>query len=276
MENVMISDDDLDDEPASERDDWQQLAPGVRRLSLPGNAPVRKILTGHRDREVGAFWSYKMHQHMAHESEDWESRAIKLHEVRVLVEQYFTQAEKLEIRVYGEQIKENGREIVTYTLDTLTVLRGLEVRFEVKPFSKLQPKRKLDPSHARSVYEHDRARKLRRKLRMVRQAYRNAGLLWLLLTEREMDAMSDPKTVDDIIANGGRDIDPDDFARLRFELSRVPGRRLPLGQCEALVCASEFPRGAILARIPERVLSMSLVDPITAESLIKLEEIGDE
>lgn len=272
----MLSDDDFDDEPASETDDWEQLAPGVRRLSLPGNRPVRKILTGRRDRKVGGFWSYKMRQHMAHESEDWELRAIKLHEVHRLVEGYFTQAEKLEIRVDGEQIAENGREIIVYTLDTLTVMPLIEVRFEVKPYWKLQPRRELDARKARSIKEHERARKLRRKLRIVRQAYRMAGLLWLLLTERELDAMSDPETVDDIIANGGRDIDPDDFGRLRFELSRASGRCLPLHQCEALLRASDFPRGAILARIPERILSVSLVDPITPDSLIKLEGIRDE
>jgi hypothetical protein len=272
----MFSYDERDDAPASGSDNWQQLAPGVRRLTFPDNVPVRKILTGHRDRKVGGFWSHKMRRHMAHESEEWERRGIKLQEVHVRVERYFSQPEKLEIRVDGEQITEDGSEIIRYTLDTLTVIRDFEARFEFKPFSMLQPNRKLDPSRPRSVLEHERASKLRRKLRIVRQAYRILGELWLPLTERELDAMSDPDTVDDIIANGGRDIDPDDLGRVRFALSRAPGCRLPLRDCEELVHTSDFPRGAILARIPERVLSISLVDRITPESLIKLEQVADD
>jgi hypothetical protein len=109
----------------------------------------------------------------------------------------------------------------------------------------------------------------------VRQAYRILGELWLPLTEREFDAMSNPDTVDDIIANGGRDIEPEDLGRLRFALSRAPGCQLPLKHCEELVHMSDFPRGAILARIPERVVSISLVDRITPDSLIKLEATHD-
>jgi hypothetical protein len=267
----MLDYDQEDDEPDPGNDDWQELAPGIRRLTLPDNAPVRELITGHRDRKVGALWSYKMGRHMPHESEGFELRGIKLQEVHKDVERYFSQPEKLEIRVDDERITGDGSEIITYTVDTLTVIRGFEARFEYKPFSKLQPKRKLDPGRPRSIIEHERASKLRRKLRIVRQAYRILGELWLPLTERELDAMGNPDTVDDIIANGGRDIDPEDLARLRFALSRAPGYQLPLKHCEELVHASEFPRGAILARIPERVLSISLVDCITPDSLIKME-----
>lgn len=269
---MFYGDDEWADEPSKSVDEnWCSVAPGVRRLALKGNAPVRAILTGHRDREVGGFWSFKMRSHIPHESEDWERRGIKRQEVDFRVERYYGQPERLEIRVDGEAIRQDGSEVITYTVDTLVEIAGVEVRFEFKPREMLQPSRKLDPDDPKSVREHERARKLRRKLRIVQQAYRASGLLWALLTERELNGMGNPDTIDDIISNGGREIDREDLGRLCSTLNLAPGRCLPLGQCEELVRSSDFPRGAILARIPERVLSVSLFEPITPDTQVILE-----
>lgn len=268
---MLYDDDEQPDEPPLFRDEsWSPLIPGVRRLTLQGNAPVRAILTGRRNRQVGAFWSHKMRAHVPHESEGWELRGIKLQEVDVRVEQYYGQSESIEIRVDDESIGNDGKEVIRYTLDTLIVIGGMAVRGEFKPRARLQPTMRLDPDDVMSVREHEKARKLRRKLRIVQKAYRASGLLWILLTEHELNAMGNPDTVDDIIANGGREIDREDLNRLCTTLALRPGRRLPLGQCEEMLRCSDFPRGAILARIPERVLSVDLIEPITSDTHVIL------
>jgi hypothetical protein len=269
---MRYSDDEWADEPSKPVDENRcSLTPGVRRLALQGNAPVRAILTGHRDRQVGGVWSHKMRAHIPHESEEWERRGIKIQEVDVRVENYYGQPERLEIRVDGETIREDGSEVFTYTVDSLVKIAQVEVRLEFKPREMLRPSAKLDPEDPKSVRQHERARKLRRKLRFVQQAYRASGLLWVLLTERELHEMGDPDIIDDIISNGGREIDRADLGRLCSTLNLAPGRRLPLGRCEELIRASDFPRGAILARIPERVLSVNLLEAITSDSPIALE-----
>jgi hypothetical protein len=253
--------------------EWQDLAPAVRRKAFAGSDPVRRILTGHRDREVGGFWSSKMKAHIAHESEGWERRAFGLQECHVKVEAFYGQPEAIEIRVDGEQISQKGKKIVRYYLDDLSIIGGLEVRMEIKPLELLQPARKLDPNDERSVRRHEKAGKLRRKLRLVHQAYRMSGLIWMPLTEREMDAVSHPDVVEDIVSNNGREIDEDDLARVCTALAASPARRLPMHRCEELVRASDFPRGALLARIPERVLSIDLREPIDDATMVQLEKM---
>jgi hypothetical protein len=252
--------------------EWQELAPGVRRKSFQGNEPVRRILTGRRDREVGGFYSYKMNAHVVHDSEGWERRAFALQECHKDVERFYRQPEALEIRVDKEQISPRGKKCVRYVLDDLSVIGGLEVRMEIKPLELLQPAKKLDPGDERSVRWHEMAAKLRRKLRVVRQAYRLSGLFFMPLTEREMDGMARPDVIEDIIANGGREIDSDDLARVRFALQEAPDRCLPMHRCEELVRESEFPRGALLARIPERIVSINLLEPITDTTIVRLEQ----
>jgi hypothetical protein len=252
--------------------EWQDLAPGVRRKAFAGNDPVRRILTGHRDREVGGFWSYKMNAHAAHESESLERRAFALQECHPKVEAFYGQPEAIEIRVDDERVSPRGRKIVRYFLDDLSIIGGLEVRMEIKPLELLQPAKKCDPDDERGVRRHERAAKLRRKLRLVRQAYRLSGLVWMPLTEREMDAVSHPDVVEDIVSNGGREIDGDDLARVCAALAASPDRRLPMHHCEELVRASDFPRGALLARIPERVLSIDLREPIDDATMVQLEK----
>jgi hypothetical protein len=253
--------------------EWQDLAPGVRRKAFEGNEPVRRILTGHRDREVGGFWSYKMNAHAAHESEGWERRGFGVQECHTKVGAFYGQPEALEIRVDDEQVSPRGKKIVRYFLDDLSIIGGLEVRMEFKPLELLQPAKKLDPNDERSVRRHEKARKLRRKLRLVRQAYRMSGMIWMLLTEREMDAVSHPDVVEDVISNGGREIDLDDLARVCAALTTSSDRRLPMHRCEALVRNSDFPRGALLARIPERVLSVDLREPIDDTTMVRLEKL---
>lgn len=252
--------------------EWQDLAPGVRRQSFEGNEPVRRILTGRRDREVGGFFSYKMNAQVAHDSEWWERRAYALQECHRHVRKFYGQPEMLEIRVDEEQqISPRGKKIVRYVLDDLSVIGRFEIRMEIKPLELLQPSKKLDPSDERSVRRHETASKLRRKMRIVRQAYRLSGMIWMPLTEYEMDAMAHPDVVEDIISNGGREIDPDDLARVRCALAASPDRSLQMHACEQLVRASEFPRGALLARIPERILSVDLLEPITDTTMVRLE-----
>ncbi|MHC2462421.1 hypothetical protein [Bradyrhizobium embrapense] len=253
--------------------EWQELAPGVRRKAFEGSEPVRRILTGHRDREVGGFWSYKMNAHAAHESEGWERRGFALQECHTKVRAFYGQPEALEIRVDDEHVSPRGKKIVRYFLDDLSVIGGLEVRMEFKPLELLQPAKKLDPNNERSVHRHKKAGKLRRKLRLVRQAYRLSGLVWMLLTEREMDAMSHPDVIEDIISNGGREIDGEDLARVCAALVAAPDRQLPMHRCEELVHKSDFPRGALLARIPERVLCVDLREPIDEATMVRLEKL---
>jgi hypothetical protein len=251
--------------------EWEHLAPGVRRKVFPGVEPVRRIITGHRDREVGGFWSYKMNQHVPHESEGWERRGFALQECHRDVDAFYGQPEALEIRVDGDTVCAGGKKIVRYVVDDLSVIRGRDVRIEFKPLLLLQPSEKLDPKDKRSVDTHERARKLRRRLRVVHQAYRLSNMFWMPVTECEMDGMANPDVVEDIISNGGRDIDGDDLARLRRALAGAPDKQLSMDRCEKLVRASEFPRGAILARIPERILSINLLEPITEKTMVHLE-----
>jgi hypothetical protein len=59
---------------------WETIGPGVERFRLPGNEPVRRIITGHRPAKVGAFWSWKNGSHVAHESagEEWCARIFEV------------------------------------------------------------------------------------------------------------------------------------------------------------------------------------------------------
>ena len=58
----------------------------------------------------------------------------------------------------------------------------------------------------------------------------------------------------------------DDLGRLRAELlQRGP---LPLGRCEELIREGQFPRGELLARIPENLIRIDLHAPISGDTII--------
>jgi hypothetical protein len=93
-----------------------------------------------------------------------------------------------------------------------------------------------------------------------------------LMTDVDLKAIADERTVFQIVANSGVDIDEDDKERLLAALRHADGKFLRLGECEALVKTSEFPRANILARIPERLLRIDLTEEITTDTLVHLLE----
>lgn len=251
---------------------WEPIAPGVERLCNPDGGPVRTIGTGRRNHKVGSFYSYKMEGHVAHESE-FECTLAKIFEVHPDVSRFYGQPETIRISTQGDEIVEGGTgPKLIYTPDFLTVFCGPEVRFEFKMAEALNPAPPTSEDDKRGHMRAEEAAKLRRKLRFVRQGYLDAGLNWICLTEIELGKMADATTIGDIISNGGREIEPDDLQRLVSFLDATPGRAMPLGRCEELITVSDFPRGAILARIPERIVHMDLDCKISAETLIHLTE----
>jgi hypothetical protein len=247
---------------------WEQLAPGVKRWRLPGIEPVRQIVTGRRNNRVGLLWSYKMGMHIAQES-DHEGFLGDRFEVDYRVGAYFGQPEKLKIEV-GSKVE------ITYTPDFLCFIAGHEVRFEFKLLSALRPRRPTRANDEQGWHNWEKAKKLRERLRLVRQAYRDVGLPWILVTDADLPAMGAEEPVGDIIANGGTDIEPDDLSRLINTLANRCDRALPLGAAEDLLKEAAFPRGAILARIPERKLRIDLLHPINSDTTIMLVERGDD
>jgi hypothetical protein len=247
---------------------WEQLAPGVKRWRLPGIEPVRQILTGRRNNRVGLLWSYKMGMHIAQES-DHEGFLGDRFEVDHRIHAYFGQPEKLKIEV-------GPKDEITYTSDFLCFVASHEVRFEFKLLSALRPHRPTRASDEQGWHKWGKAKELRKRLRRIRQAYRDAGLPWILVTDADLPAMGAEETVGDIIANGGTDIAPDDMNRLISALSARPDHAMPLGSAEDLIKESEFPRGAILARIPERVIHIDLLKPIDSDTKIIMIERNDD
>jgi hypothetical protein len=107
---------------------------------------------------------------------------------------------------------------------------------------------------------------MRAKLRRVREAYRRAGLPWALLTDVELAKAASASVVNELIANFGHSIAEDDLGRLRAELS-LSGS-LPLGRCEELIREGEFPRGELLSRVPENLISIDLLQPIGVNTVV--------
>jgi hypothetical protein len=113
---------------------------------------------------------------------------------------------------------------------------------------------------------------LRAKLRRVRAIYAKAGLRFEILTEIDLLKLADPEIVDEIIANAGTPITPDDLARLERALLAGNGR-LSLGDCEDVLREAAFPRGAVLARIVERRIQINLMRPISRNTPVHIGEI---
>jgi hypothetical protein len=95
-------------------------------------------------------------------------------------------------------------------------------------------------------------------------------MLWLLLTEVALGKMANEQTIATLLLHGGRDIDPEDLARLRSALLENAG--LPLGKCAELLRSTDDPVGAVLARIPERVVYIDLREERTLDINVQLVE----
>jgi hypothetical protein len=224
---------------------------------------VRRIITGRRRNKVGAFYSWKNHAHVMHDS-DGEERVARLFEVHRVVRAFFGQPETLRIRVDGQRRPE------MYTPDFLVFFDETPVRVEFKYEQELRPPRCEDPDDERALYLEAKAAKLRRHLRIAADAYRRAGLVWMLITDVRLAAAADPDTVDEIVANGGRPMEESQLRRLLALLgSREPGS-VTLAECEEAVRQCPFPRGDVLARIQERHISIDLCRPISETSAVNL------
>ncbi|MET3897165.1 hypothetical protein ABIB57_001102 [Devosia sp. UYZn731] len=244
---------------------WETLAPGVDRFRLPGNEPVRRIITGHRAAKVGAFWSWKNGAHVAHESagEEWCARIFEVHP---RITAYFGQPEKIRIFVEGQK-----RPFI-YTPDFRVMFGYSELLLEYKVFEDIAARPPQDPRDQPGVERYLKAAKMRRRLRLVREAYSRCGIPWRLITDRDLAALASKRTADEIIANCGRPATSEDIDRLAAFLSAMTNRTASMAECCGQLHASEFPRGDVLARIPERLLSIDLhaqIDDDTPVSLVE-------
>lgn len=241
---------------------WVPLGPGVECLRLPGNEPVRRIITGHRPIKVGAMYSWKNGQHVAHESAG-EERCARVLEVHPAVTAYFGQPEQLRFLVEGKP------KPVRYTPDFLVMFGHRELRIEYKPYDLVRPPAPANDNDEEGKYRFEKARKLRQRLDIVAATYQRYGIEWQLVTDRDLDRMASKDIVDQIIANAGRPVPAGDLSRLIDFLKREDGRA-SLQQCEQQLEASDFPRGDILARVPERIIEIDLFGAIDTESIVSL------
>jgi hypothetical protein len=210
-----IDDDEWRDQFVPPRDsdgEWETIASGVQRLRFAGNDPVRNIVTGRRNMKVGGFFSYKMGAHVDHEG-DHEGMLAALFEVHPLIKAFWGQPESLKINLDGDIIKEaDETSSIIYTTDFLTIIAAQELRWEFKMLSDLRPPPPKSPDDHRGWNKWEDAKKLRQRLRIVRQAYRDAGLIWVLFTDADLLAMANSQTVGEIVASGGTDIEEEDKA----------------------------------------------------------------
>jgi hypothetical protein len=125
-----------------------------------------------------------------------------------------------------------------------------------------------DPKDEYALLRWTEAVEMRAKLRRVREAYRRAGLLWVLLTDVELAKAASASVVNELIANFGRPIAEDDLGRLHAELSHSGS--LPLGKCEELIREGNFPRGELLSRVPENLISIDLRQPISVDTVVHI------
>lgn len=243
-------------------DRWEQFGPGVQRFRLPGNEPVRRIITGRRNGRVGALYSWKNRGHVAHESTG-EERLARVLEVHPSVTAYFGQPETIRFK------REGVKAPIRYTPDFLVLFGNAELRVEYKRLVDIWPPRP-EPGDERGHRRFIRAALTRKRLRLVRDAYGRCGVPWQIFTDVDVAAMADMDTVDDLIANAGRPIELPDLRRLTDFLRSRPEMEATLGECEEVLGDLEFPRGDILARVPERVIEIDLLAPILETTMVRM------
>jgi hypothetical protein len=239
---------------------WRCLCEGVEIFNLDGNEAVRRVITGRRNHIVGGHFSRKMGCHVIHEG-GIEERVARVADCLLRVKRIWAQPETIRMNLFADFPDE------IYTLDFLVEEDCGFVRYEVKQWKELRPPKPADWDEKGKQNWED-AEFLRARLRRVRAAYRKAGLPWRVITERGLaKRWGNSKIVDEVIANDGWDIEPEDLNRLVSALIDAGGS-LPLGRCEAILGETSFPRGVLLSRIAERIVSIDLFSPITFNTIV--------
>jgi hypothetical protein len=238
--------------------EWEPLANGVEIFRWSDDDPVRDVLNGRRTLVVCAHYSYKVLRHVPCEGQGEERSARTLDCVSPAIE-YFGQPETIRFELDASF----GRE--TYTPDFKVLFRNGFARVEYKRVQDLWPPVPTDSKDEYAIYHWNRTEEMRAKLRRAREAYRRAGLAWILLTDVSLAKFSDPAVVNEVIANSGCPIADDDLGRLRHELSNRP---LPLGRCEDIIRESSFARGPLLSLIPSNIVGINLRRTIDADTIV--------
>jgi hypothetical protein len=243
-----------DEKLAEIEERWEEIAPGVELFRHPNGDPVRPIVTGRRAWKVGGHYSWKLEAHCLVEGGQ-EERCARLFDCHPNVLTYSAQPETIRFQHDGK--------VRRYTPDFLAEFHsGSSTRVEVKSERYLRPSAPTGPHDARGWHLFHKAAKLRARLRAVREAYAAASLSWMLVTDKQLERMADPDVVDEIISNGGRHLDIEDRQRLHDHLM-ANGARSALGNCAAVIRNSEYPIGAVLARVIDAGLAVDLRAPIT-------------
>ena len=243
--------------------DWQPFCEGVDVFRFGSNEAVREIITGRRNHEVGGHFSFKMGHHAIHES-GIEDRGARTFDCLFSIHSYFGQPETIRLNLNP------GFPGEIYTPDFLVEDDWGYVRYEIKELKELHPPEPL-PGDERAILKCIEAATLRARLRRIRAAYAKAGVRFEILTDVHLLKVADPEVVDEIIANAGTPITPDDLGRLECALLSAHGL-LSLGACEDLLREAKFPRGTILSRIVDRNLQIDLMKPISRDTKTR---IGD-
>jgi len=236
---------------------WVRIHPDVE-IFRPEEGPARDVLDGRRTLVVTGHFSYKMMSHVPCEGRG-EERVARALDCIHLAKRFYGQPESIRFAVDPDV----GTEI--YTPDFGVQFDRGYVRFEYKRLEDLWPP-VPDPKDEYALRRWTEAEDMRAKLRRVREAYRRAGLPWALLTDVELAKAASASVVNELIANFGHSIAEDDLGRLRAELS-LSGS-LPLGRCEELIREGEFPRGELLSRVPENLISIDLLQPIGVNTVV--------
>jgi hypothetical protein len=243
--------------------DWLPFCEGADVFRFDNNQAVREIITGRRNHEVGGHFSFKMGHHAIHES-GIEDRGARTFDCVFSVHSYFAQPETIRINSNPDFPGE------TYTPDFLVEDDRGYVRYEIKELRALQPPEPF-PGDERAILKCIEAAALRARLRRVRAVYAKAGLRFEILTDVDLMKIADPEVVDEVIANAGTPITPDDLGRLECALLSANGQ-LSLGACEDVLREAKFPRGTVLSRIVDRNLQIDLLKPISRDTQIQIGE----
>jgi hypothetical protein len=238
---------------------WVRIHPDVE-IFRPEDGPARDVLNGRRTLVVTGHFSYKMLLHVPCEGRGEEKVARALDCIHP-AKGYYGQPESIRFSVDPEV------GTVTYTPDFGVRFSCGYVRFEYKRLEDLLPPLP-DPKDEYALLRWAEAEEMRARLRRVREAYRRAGLTWVLLTDIELSKAASASVVNELVANFGRPISEDDLGRLMAELSHSGS--LPLGKCEELIREGDFPRGDVLSRIAENLIRIDLHQPISVDTVVHI------
>jgi len=243
------------------KDDWREIAPGssVFFRNLRARRPL--VLKGRRRGKVGAFYSWKNRAHVFHQCAG-EERCARVLELLPTVHAFVGRPEEIKFKR-----SDTGR-LQRYTPSFIVEYGDDTVRIQYCRLDTVRPERPTALNDKRGWQRWNAAEANRATFRQVATAYSRAGLTWNLITDEDLVAAADPDTVDEIIANGGRPMTPTQRTRLVEYLRQSP-HGVPLQACEDLIGDSDFPRGTILAQIPNRLISIDLKLPIGPSTLVR-------